>query len=157
MGRHASCHRSINELRDTARSIDSSGIDAAFLADDDGASMKSSHKGRSPWIALAEQEGTRLVVTRAMIPEGEQMKLLKKALVGVAAGAGFLAISAVGASAEIICSDHVCWHAHDHFAYPPDAHIVVHDDNWRWDPREKYTFREHEGRGYWRGGHWTAW
>jgi hypothetical protein len=92
-----------------------------------------------------------------MVPEGEQMKLLKKALVGVAAGAGFLALSAVGASAEIVCSDHTCWHAHDHFAYPPDAHIVVHEDNWHWGPGEKYSFREHEGRGYWRGGSWKAW
>ena len=69
MARHALCHRSINESRDTAGLIDSFGIDAAFVADDDGASMKSSHKSRSPWIASAEQKGTRLVVTRAMIPE----------------------------------------------------------------------------------------
>jgi hypothetical protein len=92
-----------------------------------------------------------------MIPEGEQMKLLKKALVGVAAGAGFLAVTAVGASAEIVCSEHTCWHARDHFAYPPGSHIVVHEDNWRWGPGEKYTFQEHEGRGYWRGGRWIAW
>ena len=42
-------------------------------------------------------------------------------------------------------------------SYPRNARIVVHDDNWRWGPREHYTFREHEGRGYWRGGRWVGW
>jgi hypothetical protein len=36
----ALCHRSINELRHIAGFIDSFGIDAAFVADDDGARMK---------------------------------------------------------------------------------------------------------------------
>lgn len=119
--------------------------------------MKSSEKSRLRWLDAAERKYARLVVTRAMILQGEQMKLLKRALVSAAAGAGLLAASAVAASAEIVCSDHVCWHARDHFAYPPGTHIVVHEDNWRWGPGEKYSFREHEGRGYWRRGRWVAW
>lgn len=35
--------------------------------------------------------------------------------------------------------------------------VVVHEDDWKWGPSEKYTFREHEGRGYWRGDTWTTW
>ena len=84
------------------------------------------------------------------------MKLLSKTLACAAAGTGFLAISAVSASAAIVCTGNVCWHTHER-SFPPEAHVVVHDDNWRWRPEEKYTFREHEGRGYWRGDNWTAW
>jgi len=50
----------------------------------------------------------------------------------------------------------VCWHTHEH-TYPPDAKVTVHEDNWRWGPNEQYRFREHEGRGYLRGDHWTEW
>jgi len=42
------------------------------------------------------------------------------------------------------------------YNYPRCARVVVHGANWRWGPREHYTFREHEGRGYWRGGRWIA-
>jgi hypothetical protein len=85
------------------------------------------------------------------------MKLIGKALATAAAGAAFLAVSAVGASAAIVCSGDVCWHTHEAYSYPPEARVIVHDDNWRWGPREKFVFREHEGRGYWRGDNWTAW
>ena len=87
----------------------------------------------------------------------EKLKLLSKALAGAAVGAGILAASSVGASAAIACSGNVCWHTHETFAYPPDARVVIHEDNWRWGPREKFTFREHEGRGYWRGNAWREW
>jgi hypothetical protein len=33
----------------------------------------------------------------------------------------------------------------------------VHPDDWRWGANEKYTWREHEGRGYWRGDKWMEW
>lgn len=85
------------------------------------------------------------------------MKLLTKAVAGAAIGAGLLAATAVTASAAIVCSGNVCWHTHETYDYPADAHVVVHEDDWKWGPRENYTFREHEGRGYWRGKSWTAW
>jgi hypothetical protein len=85
------------------------------------------------------------------------MKLLSKTLASAAIGAGFLAVSAMSASAAIVCSGNVCWHSHEAHNYPPEARIVVHDDNWRWGPHEKFEFREHEGRGYWRGNTWTSW
>jgi hypothetical protein len=61
----------------------------------------------------------------------------------------------VGASAAIACSGDVCWHTHEHYRYPPDAKVVIHEDNWRAGPH--ITFHEHEGRGYWRGSAWTTW
>jgi hypothetical protein len=82
------------------------------------------------------------------------MMELRKLLLGATATAGLLAISAVNASAAVVCVGPVCWHTHETYEYPPDAHVVVHPDDWRWGRDEHYTWREHEGRGYWRGDHW---
>jgi hypothetical protein len=90
-----------------------------------------------------------------MITEGEQiMSVLTKAAIATAA---LLTVSTTGASAAIVCSGDVCWHTHEAYTYPPEAKVIVHEDNWRWGPSEKYTFREHEGRGYWSGSRWTVW
>jgi hypothetical protein len=78
-------------------------------------------------------------------------KLFSTALLGV----GLLAATSMAASAAIVCSGNVCWHTHERYEYPPDAKVTIHEDNWRWGPEEKYTFREHEGRGYWRGDTWV--
>ncbi len=85
------------------------------------------------------------------------MSLLSKTLVGTAMGAGLLALSTISASAAIVCSGNVCWHTHERYAYPPEARVVIHDDDWRWGPSERYSFREHEGRGFWKGDSWTEW
>ena len=85
------------------------------------------------------------------------MKFVGKTLASAALGAGLLAASAVSASAAIVCSGNVCWHTHERLVYPPEARVIIHDDDWRWQPHERYTFREHEGRGYWRGGDWVEW
>ena len=85
------------------------------------------------------------------------MKLLSKAVAGAAAGAALLAISATGASAAIVCSGNVCWHTHEAYSYPEDSKVIVHEDNWKWGPSEHFTYREHEGRGYWRDDKWTNW
>jgi hypothetical protein len=75
------------------------------------------------------------------------MRLLSKTLVGTAMGAGLLALSTLSASAAVVCSGTVCWHTHERYTYPPESKVIIHDDNWRWGPSEKYAFREHEGRG----------
>ena len=82
---------------------------------------------------------------------------LVTSLASAAIGAALLAGSAVNASAAIACSGRVCWHTHEAFTYPSEARVVVHEDNWRWGPREHFRFREHEGRGYWRGDRWMEW
>jgi hypothetical protein len=85
------------------------------------------------------------------------MSLLSKSLMGTAMGAGFLALSTLSASAAIACSGNVCWHTQERYIYPPEARVIIHDDDWRWGPNERFTFREHEGRGYWKGDRWTEW
>jgi hypothetical protein len=87
----------------------------------------------------------------------DKMRILDKAFAGAAIGAGMLAASTVGASAAIVCSGNVCWHVHERYAYPPEARVIVHDDDWRWGPKENFVFREHEGRGYWSGDSWEEW
>jgi len=82
------------------------------------------------------------------------MKLIKT-LASATIGAALLAGSAVSASAAIACTGNVCWHTHEAYAYPSESKVIVHEDNWRWGPNEHFSFREHEGRGYWRGDRWT--
>lgn len=80
---------------------------------------------------------------------------LGRTILGAALGAGLLAVTSAGASAAIVCQGNVCWHAHERYAYPPTAGVVIHEDTWRTSPTIR--FREHEGRGYWRGDTWTTW
>ena len=82
------------------------------------------------------------------------MRVINKAVFGSLVGAGILAFSAVGASAAIVCSDNACWHVKDTYSYPSEARVIVHRDDWKWDTNEKYSWREHEGRGYWHGDRW---
>jgi hypothetical protein len=90
------------------------------------------------------------------INQGEDdMTSIGKSLAGTALGAGLLALSSISASAAIVCQGNVCWHAHERFDYPAGARVVIHEDDWRPGPR--ITFREHEGRGYWKGERWTEW
>jgi hypothetical protein len=83
--------------------------------------------------------------------------MLKEILSAVAVGTGVLMMSTFTASAAIVCQGHTCWHTHEAYDFPHGAGVVVHEDNWRAGPREKFAFREHEGRGYWHGRKWVAW
>lgn len=82
---------------------------------------------------------------------------LTKAFAAAALGAALFTGSSVSAWAAIVCSGNVCWHTHETYTYPPEAKVIVHEDNWKWGPSEHFTFREHEGRGYWSGDRWTEW
>ena len=85
------------------------------------------------------------------------MTLLNKSLLAAMTGAGLLALTTMSASAAVVCRGDVCWHSHEAYDFPPSAHVIVHGDDWHWGPREHFRFREHEGRGYWRGGTWVEW
>jgi hypothetical protein len=85
------------------------------------------------------------------------MTTLSKTLLGATAGMGLLALSAASASAAIVCTGNVCWHTHEAYTYPSESRVIVHPDAWRWGPSERFSWREHEGRGYWRGDSWVAW
>jgi hypothetical protein len=78
---------------------------------------------------------------------------LHKVLVGAALGTGVLAFSVMNASAAIVCNGDTCWHTHETYTYPPSARVIIHGDDWRAGPH--VVFREHEGRGYWRGHNWV--
>ena len=83
-------------------------------------------------------------------------KFAQLALIGLMGAAG-IAASATPASAWIACDrSHDCWHVQDRFAYPRRAGITIHPDTWRWGRRSNYRWREHDGRGYWRGGAWIT-
>ena len=84
------------------------------------------------------------------------MKVNKK-LLASAIGVGFLALSAASASAAIVCSGNVCWHTAERYQYPPEARVVIHEDNWKPAANAKITFREHPGRGYWSKEKWVEW
>jgi hypothetical protein len=72
-------------------------------------------------------------------------------------GAGALTLASTSASARIVCNeDGDCWHVTPTYQYQPDYRLSVHPDDWRWKNSEKYRWREHEGRGYWRGGVWIG-
>ena len=80
---------------------------------------------------------------------------MRKIILATVVGASAMALSSMTASASIVCTGPVCWHTHDTYDYPPEARVTVHEDAWKAGPGVK--FREHEGRGYWRGDSWTAW
>ena len=83
------------------------------------------------------------------------MTNMRRVVLTLAAATSALALSSIAASAAVVCSGDVCWHTQERYSYPRDAKVVIHKDTWRPGPR--VTFREHEGRGYWRGDTWTTW
>lgn len=82
------------------------------------------------------------------------MRPLNQATVGAALTVGILALSNASVSAEIACRGNVCWHVQGRYEYPPEARVIIHPDDWHWRRNERYVWREHEGRGYWRDGRW---
>ena len=72
-------------------------------------------------------------------------------------GLGTLALTATSASALIACNrEGVCWHVPKRYMYRPEFGVVIHPNTWRWGPRERFVWREHRGRGYWRNGVWVT-
>jgi len=84
----------------------------------------------------------------------EEIMKLTPTLFAAAIGFGSLAVTPMTASAFVACSGNVCWHATERHKYPRDARVVIHEENWKPRARAKIEFREHEGRGYWRGRDW---
>jgi hypothetical protein len=82
---------------------------------------------------------------------------LSKTLLGTIMGASVLALTMASASAAIVCNGNVCWHVKEKHAYPPEARVTIHEDNWKWGPSDKYAWREREGRGYWHEDKWITW
>jgi hypothetical protein len=84
------------------------------------------------------------------------MHLFSKIAFAVLVGGSAIAVTATGATARIVCNgEGDCWHPRGDFEFVPAAGVTIHPDNWRWRKDEHFAWREHEGRGYWRGGRWT--
>jgi hypothetical protein len=71
----------------------------------------------------------------------------------------FVGVSALAmttsASARIVCNeDGDCWHTQTERVYPPGLGLTIHDNDWKWREGERHSWREHEGKGYWKGGTW---
>jgi hypothetical protein len=80
-------------------------------------------------------------------------KFIKPALTAAAICAGL--VVANSASAAIACNrDGDCWHVNRHYAYRPEFGVVIHPEGWRWGVNDRFRWREHPGRGYWRNGVW---
>ena len=67
-------------------------------------------------------------------------------------------IEGYGPSSAIVCDQAgtTCWHSVDRYDYPSGANVVVHPYDWRWPNGSHYAWREHKGRGYWRGDQWET-
>jgi len=71
--------------------------------------------------------------------------------------AGVLGVSVVTASANVACVGPVCWHTSEHYSYPSESRVIIHEDNWKPGHDARVTWREHTGRGYWRDDRWIEW
>jgi hypothetical protein len=86
-----------------------------------------------------------------------KMKTFSKLTVAALMSAGAMALISTNASASIVCNqDGDCWHAQQQYAYQPAFGLTVHDNGWKWKDGEKHAWREHEGKGYWKGGNWQG-
>jgi hypothetical protein len=82
-------------------------------------------------------------------------KFIKPALTAAVFVAGMMAVTS--ASAAIVCNaDGDCWHVKGRYTYRPEFGVTVHPNNWRWGGHDHFRWREHDGRGYWRGGVWVG-
>ena len=80
---------------------------------------------------------------------------MKKIAIAAAAATIGVMTMATSASAAVACNrDGECWHVKNAYKYQPEFGVVVHENNWKWGTGEKYRWREHTGRGYWRNGVW---
>ena len=82
--------------------------------------------------------------------------MLQGALAAIV-GAGAMVATAAPASAAVVCNrEGDCWHTRDRYDYRPAFGLTIHGDDWRWGHRDRYRWREHTGRGYWRNGIWLS-
>jgi hypothetical protein len=83
------------------------------------------------------------------------MKSIAKLAAVAALSVAALGVSTIAASAKIVCNaEGECWHVRGNYNYHPEFGLTVHENNWKWGGGDKYRWREHEGRGYWRNGVW---
>jgi opacity protein-like surface antigen len=81
--------------------------------------------------------------------------LAQDTVTGAPRGTAPVTVEGYGPSSSIVCNEAgYCWHSTERYEYPPDANVVVHPYNWRWNEGDRFAWREHTGRGYWQGDQW---
>jgi hypothetical protein len=81
---------------------------------------------------------------------------MQKLAVAALIGATALVLNVTAASARIVCNAAGdCWHVQTEYTYPPAFALTIHPDDWKWKETDRFKWREHEGRGYWKGDKWT--
>jgi hypothetical protein len=84
------------------------------------------------------------------------MKNFVKLPAAAALSTAAVVLTSTAASAAIACNaEGECWHVHRNYVYHPEFGVVIHPDGWKWGPGEKFVWREHVGRGYWKNGVWV--
>jgi hypothetical protein len=67
--------------------------------------------------------------------------------------AGAAAVTRAASARAVYNEDGDCWHNRSVDVFPPALGLTVHeDDKWKWAEGEKHRWREHEGKGYGKGG-----
>jgi len=85
------------------------------------------------------------------------MKTFSAIALAAVMGVSAVTLASTNASAAIVCNqDGDCWHTQAEYAYQPSFGLSVHQNDWKWKEGEKHAWREHEGKGYWKGSNWTS-
>lgn len=85
------------------------------------------------------------------------MKTFSAIAVAALMGVASVNLISTNASAAVVCNeDGDCWHTQTDETYAPSLGLSVHQNDWKWKDGERHAWREHEGKGYWKGGSWTG-
>ena len=84
------------------------------------------------------------------------MKLLNTITFAALTGVSAVALISTSASAGIVCNSDGYWHTQTDCQYQPTFGPTVHQNDWKWKEGEKHAWREHDGKGYRKGGSWQT-
>ena len=83
------------------------------------------------------------------------MRIFDKITFAALMGVGALALMGGSASARTVCNeDGDCWHATTDYDYQPAFGLTIHQTTGNGRRARSMPWREHEGKGYWKGGSW---
>jgi hypothetical protein len=83
------------------------------------------------------------------------MKTFNAMTIAALMSVGGMALISTSASAAVVCNqDGDCWHTQTDYNYQPAFNLTVHENDWKWKEGDKHAWREHEGKGYWKGHDW---
>ena len=114
---------------------------------------------RYSWTARTELEPSPTAAATRFMDPSRTSPTAKTPGADVSNGSGSLSAKMgwSSASAGIVCNaDGDCWHTQTDYQYQPSFGLTVHPNDWKWNEGEKHAWREHKGKGYWKGGSWQT-